>query len=42
MKTTYNIENIKKMLQPKEYDSKIRLYCNKCEFKIEKHGFNKS
>lgn len=30
-------EKLKTLLQPKEYVSKIKLYCNLCVFKVEKY-----
>lgn len=29
-------EKLISMLQPKEYESKIKLYCNMCQFNIKK------
>lgn len=31
-------EKLISMLQPKEYKSKIKLYCNKCEFNLDRSG----
>lgn len=31
-------EKLLSLLQPKDYKSKIKLYCNKCEFSINKFG----
>ena len=32
------MSNLIKLLQPKEYKSKIKLFCREKEFKIEKFG----
>ena len=31
-------EKLLSLLQPKDYKSKIKLFCNKCEFKVNKFG----
>ena len=31
-------EKLLSLLQPKDYKSKIKLYCNKCEFKVNTFG----
>lgn len=31
-------EKLRSMLQPKDYVSKIKLYCKETEFKIEKYN----
>lgn len=32
------MSNLLKLLQPKEYKSKIKLYCRNCTFSVKKFG----